>query len=153
MTAPPMRLAANGWGDGVAYTKGATFTAMAMSLDVAPDSSGSVTRQCPMSDAAKFWRFSTHTHSRATNATVSNGANVIVSTSDWRTPAVATFYAPDFYQFGPSDQLSYSCSYANNQNLPLVYGTDYATQEHCDAIGYFFPAGASPAQCWDDSEF
>ena len=107
---------------------------------------------CAVPAGARFWWFSTHTHKQATNAAVRNGESVIVSTTDWESPSIATFAAPAFYQFGGAERLTYECTYDNtgsNSNRTITSGDSYATDENCVAIAYFFPA-ERPLFCFNN---
>jgi hypothetical protein len=148
--AMPLRFAVNSWEAGASFTHTATYAALGFSLQVAPNSTGNFSRSCSVPPGAKFWWFSTHTHEHSTNTTVSDGSKVIVSSNDWLDPAVATFSAPDFYEFSGSNPLTYSCSFSNDLGTPLNYGPSYSSMEHCDAVAYYFPA-TSFGLCFDDA--
>ena len=102
---------------------------------------------CAVPDPAKFWWFSTHTHLRATSATLRNGATTLLITSNWEAPTIATYAAPPFYQFGAGQKLTYECSFTNNLGSTVMAGDSYLFDENCVAIGYYFPGDG--AFCYD----
>ena len=139
-------LFANGW-SAAAYTRTATYMTYNTQIAIPPMSSGTPeTDSCPVPAAATFWWFSSHTHKHAIDATLSNGAATLLSSSDWQSPAIATYAAPTFYTFGATDKLTYSCTYDNPTPSLIVSGEDFDANENCVGIGYFFPATA-PQYC------
>jgi hypothetical protein len=88
-----------------------------------------------------------HTHKHATEADVnfiSDGQTQnIVKTTDWESPDVGLFYAPNFLTIKQGDSFTYSCSYSNTTSTAVTVGETAASNEMCMAIGYYFPAGAA----------
>jgi len=142
-----VQLTANGRASEQAYTKTATYVTYAGSLSIPPFGSTTVTNACAVPDPAKFWWFSTHTHLRATSATLRNGATTLLITSNWEAPTIASYAAPSFYQFGAGQKLTYECSFTNNLGSTVMAGDSYLFDENCVAIGYYFPGDG--AFCYD----
>ena len=134
---------------GAAFTPSHTFLAYMGDIFIPAMSAGTeVTKSCPMPASAKFWWFTTLTHSHATSATLKKGGSTILVNTDWEAPDVATFPAPAFFTFGAGESLTHSCIYVNNGNSPIQSGDSYATDETCEAHAYFFPATA-PRLCFN----
>ena len=142
-----VQLSANGRASAQAYTKTATYLTYAGSLSIPPFGSTTVTNACAVPNPAKFWWFSTHTHLRATSATLRNGATTLLVTSNWEAPTIATYAAPAFYQFGAGEKLTYECSFTNNLGSMVKAGDSYLSDENCVAVGYYFPGDG--AFCYD----
>jgi len=107
-----------------------------------------VSGRCTAPVGSKFFAITSHTHKHATVTDVNfvNGGQTqnVVHTTDWESPDVGLFYAPDFLQVkSTSDSFTYSCSYVNMTNQTVLVGETAATNEMCMAIGYYFPAGAA----------
>jgi hypothetical protein len=130
----------------VSYTKAATFTTFDTQLTLPPMSVSTSTHTCAVPTGVKFWWFSTHTHGYAQEAKLRNGLSDIVISTDWQSPAIASFGPPGFYEFGVGEQITYSCTYWNNQNFTILDGESYLTDENCVGLAYFFPANA-PRLC------
>jgi len=126
----------------VSYTKTATFTTFDTQLTLPPLSVSTSTHTCAVPTGVKFWWFSTHTHGYAQEAKLRNGLSDIVVSTDWQSPAVASFGPPSFYEFGVGEQITYSCTYFNNQNFTILDGQSYLSDENCIGLAYFFPANA-----------
>lgn len=142
-----LTLYANTLADGSAYTPTATYMTYNGSLSIASMSSNVIAQlTCPVPAAVKFWWLSTHTHKHATNAALLDGATTLVSTSDWEAPAIAVHDASPFYTF--TNGLTYSCTFNNSTNSTINAGDNYATDENCVGIGYFFPA-TGPLICYN----
>jgi len=137
----PVRVVANARPAATDYTKTATYVTLNYSMSIPANSTEQLASYaCNVPSPAKFWHFSTQTYSHATLATLRNGGTPLVSSTDWELPSIATFSAPSFYQFGVSDKLTYECTYVNNTFSTITFGGDYAFDETCMGIGYFFPA-------------
>jgi hypothetical protein len=135
-----VELTANGRADAQPYTTTATYVAYNLSISIPAMSTKTETEACPVPDPASFWWFSTETHRRATSATLRKGAATILTTSDWESPAIATYTAPSFYQFGAGEKLTYECAYTNDGPAPVSTGDSYEFDEVCIGVGYYFPA-------------
>jgi hypothetical protein len=125
------------------FTNTATYITYNSNISVPPNGTAPATDTCAVPASTKFWWFSTHTHSFAILAELKNGSSPIVVTPNWAAPAVATFAAPTFYQFAPTEKLTYSCTYQNNEGFAVNAGDSYHNNENCVAITYFFPATRS----------
>jgi hypothetical protein len=134
-----VQVMANGRAGDQAYTKTATYVTYNGSLSIPAFGSTTSTYACAVPDPAKFWWFSTHTHRRATSATLRNGATTLLVTTDWEKPTIATYAAPSFYAFGAGEKLTYECSFTNDRAATVTTGDNYETDENCIGIGYYFP--------------
>ena len=134
-----VQFTANARADAQAYTKTAAYVTYNGALSIPPLGTATATFACAVPDPAKFWWFSTHTHRRATSATLRNGATTLLTTSNWEAPAIATFAAPPFYQFAAGEKLTYECSFTNDLSQPVTEGDNYQSDENCVGIGYYFP--------------
>jgi hypothetical protein len=142
---------ANGLAAGASYTKTATYMTYNANISVPPFTTNSATAAyaCSVPPAVKFWWLSTHTHRYAVSATLSNGASTLLSTTNWESPAIQTYAAPDFYAFADMQKLTYQCVYDNPTARTVTAGDDYVDDENCVGIGYFFPADA-PKLCYNE---
>lgn len=134
---------------GVSYTQTATLTTFDSQLAVPPAAGVTSSHTCPVPSAVKFWWFSTHTHGFAQEAKLRNGTSDLVVSTNWLAPAVTAFGPPAFYEFAPGEQLTYSCTYFNNTGTVVTAGESYATDESCNGLAYFFPAGV-PRTCFNN---
>jgi hypothetical protein len=102
---------------------------------------------CSAPAGSKFFALTTHTHKHATESKVnfiSNGqTQTVVDTTDWESPDVGLWYAPNFLTVGAGDSFSYSCAYTNTGSTAVTVGETAAFNEMCMAIGYFFPTGTA----------
>jgi hypothetical protein len=99
---------------------------------------------CDVPSGAKFFALSTHTHQYGIRATVHDGAEMLVETTDWEHPDVARWHGEPFYTF--SGPLTYHCQYRNTSDQTVLEGDSARTDEMCMAVGYFFPA-TQPVLC------
>ena len=141
----------------VLYAKNVQYQAATMvsfnaSIDVPPATAagpGTQTVQgtCTAPVGSKFFAITSHTHKHATVTKVNyvSGGQVtnVVDTTDWESPDVGLFYAPDFLTVKSGDSFTYSCSYSNTTSQAVLVGETAATNEMCMAIGYYFPAGTA----------
>lgn len=107
-----------------------------------------VTATCDVFDK-KFWSMSSHSHKQSVATKVTDGANVVFSSTDWEHPGREEWQAPNFYQF-QSPSITWECTYNNtgdNAESTVISGQSAATNEMCMATGYFFPA-AGPRGCF-----
>jgi hypothetical protein len=102
---------------------------------------------CTAPAGSKFFALTSHTHKHAKEVLVnfiSGGkSTTVVDTTDWESPDVGLFYAPNFLTFNAGDSFTYSCSYINTTSSPVLVGETAASNEMCMAIGYYFPAGTA----------
>jgi hypothetical protein len=143
-----VELTANGRANARAYTKTATYVTYNGMLSIPPFGSTTATLACDVPVAAKFWWLSTHSHRRATSATLRNGATTLLTTSNWEAPTIATYVAPSFYQFGAGEKLTYECSFANDLAITVHTGDSYESDENCIGVGYYFPGDG--ALCYNN---
>jgi hypothetical protein len=134
-----MALTALGYPAGVPYVKTATYITYNGNLSLPPMSTSTASDNCAVPAGARFWWFSTETHKLATNATLSNGATMLVSSTDWQAPAISTFGPPAFYAFGAGERLTYACTYFNTNNF-TVHSGESSNDEVCMGLSYYFPA-------------
>ena len=141
----------------VLYAKNATQTAGAMvsfnaGIAVQPGGMQDVTGSCSPPAGSKFFAFTTHTHrhggSTSTGAYtdvnfVRNGMKTnLVHTTDWESPDVALWNAPNYLTVQSGDQFQYDCHFVNKDATLVTFGETAASGEMCMSIGYYFPAGA-----------
>ncbi len=104
-----------------------------------------VSGTCTVPAGTKFFLMGTQTNGHATAADVnfvSAGRSTnIVHTTDWRSPDVSLWTAPQFFTVGAGDSFAYRCSYSNSGAAAVTVGQSQASSEKCMAIGYYFPAG------------
>jgi hypothetical protein len=102
---------------------------------------------CTAPVGSKFFAITSHTHKHATETLVnyvSGGQTTnVVDTTDWESPDVGLFYAPNFLTTKAGDSFTYSCAYTNTTSSPVLVGETAASNEMCMAIGYYFPAGSA----------
>jgi Copper type II ascorbate-dependent monooxygenase, C-terminal domain len=141
----------------VLYAKNVQYQAATMvsfnaSIDVPPATAAgpgtqTVSGTCTAPVGSKFFAITSHTHKHATVTKVNyvSGGVVenVVDTTDWESPDVGLFYAPDFLTVKTGDTFTYSCSYSNTTSSPVLVGETAASNEMCMAIGYYFPAGTA----------
>jgi Copper type II ascorbate-dependent monooxygenase, C-terminal domain len=106
-----------------------------------------VSGTCTAPVGSKFFALTSHTHKHATDTKVNfvSGGQTqnIVNTTDWESPDVGLFYAPNFLTVNAGDSFTYSCAYSNTTSSPVLVGETAASNEMCMAIGYYFPAGSA----------
>lgn len=134
--------------DGAPFTKTASYQTVNIAISIPPNSNVTLTKTCAVPSNVKFWWLSTRTHHFATLSTISDGATMLVASSDWEHPAVAMPASPG-YAFSASG-LTYACSYANTTPSTVSFGESEMTDELCVGVGFFFPA-AHPAICLNDT--
>jgi hypothetical protein len=107
------------------------------------------TSGCTPAAGAKFWWFSTRTHSHGTEAKLekleSAVATTILVTSNWADPTIQTYGPPTFFGFG-TGLLRYTCTWDNQTGHNLSAGNDPVDDENCVGLGYFFPT-TGPRYC------
>lgn len=131
------------------YTRTAAYMTYNGQINIPAMSVATESANCAVPASTRFWWFSTQTHRFATNATLRNGAQTLVVTTDWQNPAVAQFGPPAFYQFAPAERLTYECTYHNNLSQTIATGDSWATDENCIGLAYFFPA-TTPLLCFNN---
>jgi len=131
----------------VQYQAG-TMVAFNIGIDVPPANAQgpgtqTVRGTCTASVGSKFFAVTTHTHKHATETDVnfvSGGQSQnILKTTDWESPDVGLWYAPNFLEIQQGDSFTYSCSYSNTSSTAVTVGETAASNEMCMAIGYYFP--------------
>ncbi len=128
------------------YVVARPFIAFDSQFVVPAHTRATVRRTCALPSAgAKFFLLTTHQHRFTTRARILDGAEPVVTTSDWSHPAVREFAEP-YYAFR-SGSLTFECDIDNTTSLPLVYGPSARTDEMCVGIGYFFPADGPVLSC------
>ena len=143
-----VQLRAHALPPGDAYTRTETYMTYDGQFSLPPSSTGvTVSGSCAAPAGALFWSFTTHTHGRAVEATLTDTGQLLVSTSDWEDPAITTFGVP-FHGFGAGDTLDYECVYNNSSGASVFAGADHQNEENCVGVGYFFPA-EGPLLCVD----
>jgi Copper type II ascorbate-dependent monooxygenase, C-terminal domain len=127
----------------VMYQAG-TMVSFNAGINIPPGGTQTVRGSCSAAPGSKFFAMTTHTHKHATATDVnyvSGGQSMnIVHTTDWESPDVGLWYAPNFLTVKPGDSFTYSCAYANTGLVPVTVGETAASNEMCMAIGYYFPA-------------
>lgn len=144
----------------VLYAKNVQYQAGTMisfntAIDVPPANANgpgtqTVRGTCTAPVGSKFFAVTSHTHKHAvvTDVNFISGGQTtnIVHTTDWESPDVGLWYAPDFLTVNQGDSFSYSCSYSNSTSTAVTVGETAASNEMCMAIGYYFPAGSALCQ-------
>jgi hypothetical protein len=129
---------------GASYTETEAYVTYNDDIKIPPNATNfMVTASCPL-PAGKFWMMSTHSHKQSIATTVSDGSNMIFSSTDWQHPGQTDWNAPSFYTF-TSPMLTWQCTYNNtgsNSSMTVVSGPSAQTNEMCMATGYYFPATA-----------
>ncbi|HET7843919.1 MAG TPA: hypothetical protein VFL14_07200 [Xanthomonadales bacterium] len=131
------------------YTRTAAYMTYNGDINIPAMSTGTASANCAVPASTKFWWFSTQTHRFATSATLRNGAQTLVVSTDWQNPAIAQFGPPSFYQFAAAERLTYECTYNNNLSQTIRTGDSWATDENCIGLAYFFPA-TTPLLCFNN---
>jgi len=151
-SASPITVQAAVGADALPFTAPYTGTAILAtyngSISIPPHAANDVeTQTCPVPAGAKFWRLTTRTFKQGTKAAVKDGATTVFETTDWQNPGAVTFGAPGFRQFA-SGGLTYQCTYDNPTNRSIATGDSPATDERCEAFGFFFPT-TRPRFCFN----
>jgi hypothetical protein len=142
------------YGKNIQYQAG-TMVSFNAAIDVPPAGANgpgmqTVTGACQAPVGSKFFAITTHTHKHATASLVnfiSGGQSTnIVDTTDWESPDVGLWYAPNFLTVNSGDSFTYSCAYTNTGSVAVTVGETAASNEMCMAIGYYFPAGSASCQ-------
>jgi len=138
--------------EGTEFTRTETFATYNNDISIPPHATNfKVSATCEIFDK-KFWSMSSHSHKQSVATTISDGGNVVFTSSDWEHPGSEGWKAPDFYQF-QGTTLTWECTYNNtgaNAERTIESGTSARTDEMCMATGYFFPA-AGPRGCFIDN--
>jgi hypothetical protein len=125
----------------------ATMVSFNAGINVPPGGMQTVMGGCSAPVGSKFFAITTHTHKHATESKVNfiSGGKVqnIVDTTDWESPDVGLWYAPNYLTVNSGDSFTYSCAYTNTGSTAVTVGETAAFNEMCMAIGYFFPAGSA----------
>ncbi len=106
-----------------------------------------VSATCDVTQGAKFWSMSTHSHKQTVATEVRDGSQMLFRSTDWEHPGAQQWSAPQFYTFG--SKITWECTYDNigtNANTTIQDGQSARTNEMCMATGYYFPA-AGPRGC------
>lgn len=132
------------------FTPAAAFITYNSNIEIPPGNAAqpgkaSASGSCTVSPTAKFFTMSTHAHKQAVKTQISDGAQMLFSSSDWEHPGARTFADEPFYSFS-SGKLGYQCDYENPTARRIYDGDSAVTEEMCMAIGYFFPA-TRPTLC------
>jgi hypothetical protein len=131
---------------GESFTQAYAFVTYNTQIDIPAGMEGEVSGTCDVPSGAKFFTLSTHAHQFNTLATVRDGNDMLVETTDWEHPEVRRWNEDPFYTFqGP---LQYHCEYRNTSGERVQTGDSARTDEMCMAVGYFFPA-TRPVLCVD----
>lgn len=131
------------------YTKTASYMTYHTNISIGAGQSGSVTATCGVPAGVEFWWLSTETHQFGTQTKLQDGAVVLVTSTDWQSPVIATYSAPTFLDINAVGGLTYHCEYQNFTGGVVVTG-DGPGDENCIAIGYFFPA-TQPYICFNST--
>jgi hypothetical protein len=132
---------------GSAYRPTAPFFALTSQITISPSITSALVNHAFNTRAnTQFWMLITHTYQRATAARLSRGANVLLNNLNWELPQTALFGPPSFISFDAANQLLTQCTYNNPSNNVVRYGSNPASDETCEAFGYFFPS-TTPSIC------
>jgi hypothetical protein len=141
----------------VLYAQNVTATAGAMvsfNAGIAVPAGGTqdVTGGCSPPAGSKFFAYTTHVHRHGGSTTTGAYTDVslvrggmttkLVHSTDWESPDVALWNAPNYLTVQTGDQFTYDCHFVNKDAVPVTFGETAASGEMCMSIGYYFPAGA-----------
>jgi hypothetical protein len=134
---------------GTAYTRSGTLLTFNQQLQIPGSTTGHLeSRTCATPPGVRFWRLTTRTHDHSTHTAIKDAASPVFESTDWSDPGAVAFAAPGFLAFS-TDKVTYECTYDNNSNNTIVSGENFATDEMCLAVGFFFPA-TNPRYCLDN---
>jgi hypothetical protein len=138
---------------GTTYTQTDAFVTYNSTISIPPGATNFVTsKTCSVPSGVKFWRVSTESHMQSTATDLKDGSTVLLTSTNWESPAAMTWLAMPFYAF-TSGALTYECTYDNtgpNASSTVHSGPSMQTNEVCMAIGYFFPS-TGPKFCLDNT--
>jgi len=135
--------------DGIAVTLAAPYVTYdpGVHLDPAPTpampTADTVSGNCSVDPAAKFFSISVHTFKQATHTFVKDKDTVVFDNVNWQTPRPASWNTTPFFSFA-SQKISYQCEYTNPNSYSISTGDRAATDEMCVTVGYYFPVEESP---------
>jgi len=134
----------NAYEPGYSYTPAAPYITYNTQIDLDPGETATFGGTCAVPSNAQFFTLSTHAHRRATHTQVQDGTPVVFESDDWEEPG-STDWVDSSYSFS-SGNLTYSCTYTNNESFHVGEGQSAETDEMCMAVGYMYPASA-PTYC------
>jgi len=110
-----------------------------INLDVTtpPQSTRTVTDSCPIPFDATLIYATGHMHQHGTNFTASTNGVTFYQTSDWAQAPTATLQPPIHVSAGQS--VTWSCTFNNMTNQPLIFGESAQTNEMCIISGQYYP--------------
>jgi hypothetical protein len=126
---------------GTSYVPAASFVTYNTQISIPPHGAQTVSGTCPVPKGTQFFEMSTHSHSHTKVDTIADGAQTLLTTTDWSQPTVRSWTSP-YYGFA-SGSLTYQCQYVNDTDSTVVTGNSAQTNEMCMAVGYLFPASTT----------
>jgi hypothetical protein len=125
---------------GVRHTPSGTYITYDANINIAPLGQGELEGgTCATPPGAQFWRITTHAHKQAVETEVLDNVAPVFESTNWEQPGAQEWAAAPFFTFA-SSALTYRCTYNNPTSRTISAGDSAATDEHCMAIGHFFPA-------------
>ena len=143
-----VKLSAYAMADNTPYTETDAYVTYNQDISIPMHSTGTdVTATCPTPAGAKFWTMSTHSHKQSVETKVTDGATMVVDSTDWEHPTVTNWNTGAFFTYA-SNTVTWTCHYKNdggtavpdNSGSIIHAGPHATTDEMCMATGYFFPA-------------
>ncbi len=115
-------------------------------VDMQPGTSKRISAYCPLPDGAQIIAMMGHFHTLGLSYSARvRGADQphdlgreIYRGLDENTLEFEDFVPP--IAIGPGQGLDFQCNYFNSKDIPVKWGPDTATQEHCNMAAYYHPA-------------
>ena len=108
----------------------------------ATPTTGTVSGNCAVDPAARFFAISTHTFKQAIHTFVKDKDMMVFDNVNWQNPGQASWDTTPFFSFA-SQKTSYQCEYASPNGYRIQTGDDAAINEMCVTVGYYLPAEGS----------
>jgi hypothetical protein len=113
-------------------------------FSIPPGTKQTVTRHCKLPMDASVILASGHMHRHGVGFVASIAGQTIHQTDSWSDPPPTRYTPPISFKKG--DSIDFSCTFQNNESVPLTFGESAFTNEMCIANVQFFPLPAgSPA--------
>jgi hypothetical protein len=111
---------------------------------MAPHEHKTLRQWCPMAPDKKLVAMMGHYHGLGTHYAVwaqgerDESGDKIYDALDQQTFEFQLFNPP--YEMPANDGLMFECDFYNSRDIPITWGSDTKTQEHCNLSAYFYPA-------------
>lgn len=121
---------------------------------LAPGERRTLRQFCPMPEGSHLVAMMGHFHAlgRSYNVDVrapGAGSGFSIYTGADESTLLFKEFAPA-YTIPPAAGLAFECEYLNTRPLPISWGPDTQTQEHCNMTAYYYPATEGAAFCVQD---